>query len=114
MSAPWTMLAAAGMALASVGAHRALFTRNRRPDLAQPTVDELIQACEVVSNRQAPPMRVWRRHWMPLPQTDESRRWHLERAEARRIRRAYRKMRLDIDSRLDNPAWPHPATGRSA
>jgi hypothetical protein len=104
-----TMLVAAGMACAAAAVHRALFSRNRRPDAPKPFSDEWMR-------QEARDFATHRTGSAPLThhQTDESVRWHLSRAEARRIRRAYRRMRLDIDSRLDNPAWPHPSTGRSA
>ena len=104
-----TLLAAASMGLAAVGAHRGIFQRSRRSEpspgcgTSMPPADGAcgVPAATVVA---APPTDC---------QHPDSVRWHLERAEARRIRRAYRRMRHDIDSRLDNPAWKHSATGRS-
>jgi hypothetical protein len=113
MSAFGTMVLAAGMACGAVFANRALFARNRRraapsPDVPKPFSDDWMR-------QEARDFAHHRNGSAPLPasQTDESRLWHLSRAEERRIRRAYRKMRLDIESRLDNPAWKHSATGRS-
>lgn len=105
-----TLLVAAGMACAAAAVHRAAFSR-RRPAAPSPEWGNSMPltdgACGRVAANEAPQL-------LTHHQSDESRRWHLERAEAKRIRRAYRRMRQDIDSRLDNPAWPHPATGRSA
>ena len=42
---------------------------------------------------------------MTKRQSDESRRWHLERAEAKRIRRAYWREELNRMSREANRAW---------
>lgn len=102
-----TLLAAASMGIAAIGLNRALFHRSRRvpsPDWGNsaPLADGACGAlaATVVA---APPTDC---------QHPDSVRWHLERAEARRIRRAYRRMRHDVDSRLDNPAWKR-STGRS-
>jgi hypothetical protein len=102
-----TMLAAAGMACAAAAVHRAAFRRSRPSSEPCDAMAPCDGACGLSAVTTAA---------LPLThhQTAESRLWHLERAEARRIRRAYRRMRCDIDSRLDNPAWPHPATGRPA
>jgi hypothetical protein len=102
-----TMLVAAGMACAAVAVHRAAFRRSRPSSEPCDTLAPCDGACGVVAANKAPQLLTYH-------QTDESVRWHLSRAEAKRIRRAYRRMRCDIDSRLDNPAWPHPSTGRSA
>jgi hypothetical protein len=102
-----TLLAASLLSVGAIAAHRAAFRRSRPSSEPCDTMAPCDGACGLSAATTAA---------LPLThhQTDESRRWHLSRAEAKRIRRAYRKMRLDIDSRLDNPAWPHPATGRSA
>jgi hypothetical protein len=104
-----TLLAAASLGLAAAGLNRALFHRSRRPEPSPegnsaPLAEGACGALAATTVAATPTDR----------QTPDSVRWHLERAEARRIRRAYRKMRHDIDSRLDNPAWKHSATGRSA
>jgi len=104
-----TFLAAASMGIAAIGLNRAIFHRSRRPEpspgwcASMPLADGPCGALAAAVVAATPADR----------QTPDSVRWHLERAEARRIRRAYRKMRHDIDSRLDNPAWKHSATGRS-
>ena len=104
-----TFLAAASMGIAAIGLNRALFHRSRRPETPKPLSDEWMrQEARDFAAHQTAGSAPLAHH-----QTKESVRWHLERAEARRIRRAYRKMRHDIDSRLDNPAWKHSATGRS-
>jgi hypothetical protein len=102
-----TFLAAASMGIAAIGLNRALFHRSRRPEPSPegnsaPLADGACGALAATVVAATPADR----------QTPDSVRWHLERAEARRIRRAYRRMRHDIDSRLDNPAWQR-ATGRS-
>lgn len=105
-----TFLSAALLSVGALALHRAAFSR-RRPAAPSPEWGNSMPltdgACGMVAANEAPQL-------LTHHQSDESRRWHLERAEAKRIRRAYRRMRCDIDSRLDNPAWPHPATGRSA
>lgn len=108
MSALSTLLSAASMAVAVIGVNRALSHRSRRPESSPegnsaPLAEGVCGALAATVVAATPIDR----------QTPDSVRWHLERAEARRIRRAYRKMRHDIDSRLDNPAWKHSATGRS-
>jgi len=102
-----TMLAVAGMACAAAAVHRAAFRRSRPSSEPCDTLAPCDGACGLSAVTTAA---------LPLThhQTEESVRWHLSRAEARRIRRAYRKMHLDIESRLGNPAWPHPQRRRAA
>jgi hypothetical protein len=38
-------------------------------------------------------------------QSEESRRWHLERANERRTRRLERRLTLNATSAAENPAW---------
>lgn len=102
-----TLLGASLLSVGAIAAHRAAFRRSRPSPAPCDTLAPCDGACGVVAANKAPQL-------LTHHQTAESRRWHLERAEGRRIRRAYRRMRLDIDSRLNNPAWPHPSTGRSA
>jgi hypothetical protein len=97
----WGCIAAASMAIGSLCLFRGFRPRASRSDLeatpARPSIAFPAEAEACALGRQS----------------EESRRWHLERANGKRTRRLERRLTLNATSAAENPAWARPSDRRA-